>query len=123
MKRVVTKKWFLLVIIVVMAIVGVGVAHTVAQNEALAHQIASLQAETQNLTSKNSEFSEITKRFQSAAFLEREARTKFNLQKPGEQVIVFRADPNAASSTVVASDKEENNIDRWRDFFFPGGPS
>lgn len=119
MKRLVTKKWFLFLVFIMIVFVGVGVARTVAQNEALAHQIAVLQEETKNLTSKNSEFSEITKRFQSTSFLEREARTKFNLQKPGEKVIVFREDPNATSTATQATNKEENNIDRWRHFFFP----
>ncbi|MEK7764654.1 MAG: hypothetical protein AAB368_00315 [bacterium] len=61
------------------------------------------------------------KRFETSGFLEREARLKLNLQKPGETVVVVeRSAAAAASSTARAVPVRErySNVERWWLYFF-----
>jgi cell division protein FtsB len=122
MRRVLTSKIFLIVIVAAVVVVGMAVGRAMLQNRLLAREVAALQAEAAGLEEKNAEFFELLKRFQTDSFIEREARLKLNLQKPGEVVYVIgRSDGRAASATPASRPRAASNLDRWREYFFPSG--
>ncbi len=112
-------KIFLVGVVVAIVLVGMGVGRVVLRNRALAQEVAVLQAESEKLSSRNTEFMELMKRFETQAFLEHEARVKLNLQKPGERVVAFRSGGPASSTTPLAEEKKKTNIDLWWEYFFP----
>jgi cell division protein FtsB len=48
-----------------------------------------LEAELASLQQKKSQLEEGLSRFQSEAYLEREAKSRLNLKKPGEQIVII----------------------------------
>ncbi len=118
--RLFSSKLFLAAAVAATVAVGMGVGRVIVQNRELAREIASLQAESAGLEAKNAEFVELVKRFQTDAFLEREARVKLNLQKSGEVAYAVRAGEAVVSSGPVetATDGEGANARRWWRYFF-----
>jgi cell division protein FtsB len=112
-------KIFLVGVVVAIVLVGMGVGRVVLRNRALAQEVAALEAESQRLAARNTEFTELMKRFETQAFLEHEARVKLNLQKPGERVIAFRSGGSTSSTEPIAEKKNTTNVDLWWNYFFP----
>lgn len=106
------------VAVAAIVLVGMGLGRVILQNRALAGEVAELQAESASLSAKNAEFLELAKRFESDSFVEREARLKFNLQKPGEQTIAVKRVGESATSSAAAAVREEDNLSRWWRYFF-----
>lgn len=100
-------------------VVGSGLIQLVLRRRAVDDDIARLEAEARQLEGKNSDMLTLIQRFQTSGFLEREARLKLNMQKPGETVVVIeRTVPAAASTTVRAVAVRDANWKRWWWYFF-----
>ena len=64
---------------------------------------------------------------QSDDFIETEARTKLNLRKPGENVVIVSSDEDIQKFTDKSGgigikdllDESESNMQRWWELFFP----
>lgn len=122
MIRFLQSKIFLIGVVMAIVLVGMGVGRVVLRDRALAEEVATLQAEAEKLSSRNAEFTELMKRFETKAFLEHEARVKLNLQKPGERVVAFRSGHNVTSTTETTGDVQKTNVDLWWEYFFPPAP-
>jgi cell division protein FtsB len=95
----------------------------------LKKEIGSLQGEINNLEGKNKELADLIKYFESIDFVEKEARTKLNLRKPGEKIIII-PDSNSPTSSQIQSQKTLNgltdqmevyglsNRQKWWNYFF-----
>jgi len=121
MIRFMRSKLFLALVVIAILAVGAGVGRLILQNRAMAQEVAALEAESESQGARNAEFLELVKRFQTDSFLEREARLKLNLQKPGEKAIGVRRVESAATSTASSEDGDRggpDNLARWRDYFF-----
>ncbi|TAL20526.1 hypothetical protein EPN90_00735 [Patescibacteria group bacterium] len=116
-------KIFLVTLLAAVIFVGMGVGRMIVQNRALAREVAALAAEAETLESKNDELVELAKRVQTDSFIERDARLKLGLKKPGEDVLVVRRQGEASSTVQVAREEENNSARWWRYFFAPKSSS
>lgn len=100
--------------------VGSGLIGLSVRNRSIDADIARLQGQAQTLETRNVELVELLKRFETSGFLEREARLKLNLQKPGETVVVVERGSAAATSTapIVPERTRIGNAERWWRYFF-----
>ncbi|TAK05608.1 hypothetical protein EPO33_00465 [Patescibacteria group bacterium] len=101
-------------------VVGSGLISLSLRNRSIDADLARLDAEARSLETRNVELVELLKRFETSGFLEREARLKLNLQKPGETVVVVERAAATASSTAraVPVRAHHSNAERWWLFFF-----
>jgi len=76
------------------------------RGQEIERQISALQAEAQALAVRNVEISELRTAFQSESFIEREARLKLGLKKPGEELAVVQA---KSAALVFGESTGENN--------------
>ena len=91
----------------------------------LKEDISNLQAEINELESGNQELSSLINYFKSLDFVGNEARTKLNLRKPGEKIIIV---PEEAEGLTEETDDYSNilktevdslsNPQRWWNYFF-----
>ncbi len=92
-------------------------------------EIRQMQAEIERLEGRKLTLAELIQRLDSPDAMDKEARTRLGLRKPGERVIILRGveDPATwqedaseafASESDVPSD-ERANPRRWLDYFFP----
>ena len=89
---------------------------------AIESEIAELRSQISEAEQTSADLFNVIDYFRSASFQERELRSKLNLQKPGEHVVVLPADvsdvPNVSGGQVVASIAEEQSWLQWWDYFF-----
>lgn len=64
------------------------------RNFEIQRDIALLQTQAEELAATNLQISQLNTAFQTESFIEREARLKLNMKKPGEQVVVIRSPEN-----------------------------
>jgi cell division protein FtsB len=116
--------------IILVGLVAWGFLGEYQRSRALQQEIAALDARATELRQENLELTDLREKLAGSNAMEREARLKLNLQKPGEEVVVIRGEPAVATRSVVASpdgtdaaSAEEaptslGNARRWWDFFF-----
>lgn len=100
--------------------VGSGLISLSLRHRSIDADVARLDAEARSLETRNVELVELLKRFETSGFLEREARLKLNLQKPGETVVVVERTATAATATArtVPHRVRRSNAERWWLYFF-----
>lgn len=90
-------------------------------------EIRQMQVEIERLEGRKLTLSELIQRLDSPDAVDKEARTRLGLSKPGERVIILRGMDDPASwqdDTTLAETKEtpvdtRDNPKRWFDYFFP----
>lgn len=86
-----------------------------------------MQSEIERLEGKKLTLAELIQRLDSSDAVDKEARTRLGLRKPGERVIILRGMDDPASwqdDTALAMQTEtpedtRTNARRWLDYFFP----
>lgn len=114
--------------VAVFAVVGWGLTGEFLRNRDMQKEIDRLDSQAKQMERQNLRLEDLGRRFSSDAMLEREARTKLNLQKPGEQAVVVRdagaisADGGASSgvddSASGRSGDVLGNASKWWHYFF-----
>ncbi|MEK9152772.1 MAG: septum formation initiator family protein [Patescibacteria group bacterium] len=105
------------------AFVGWGVSGEYARGRSLEVEISRLQRAADDLQAKNTEIGALSERFLRPDMIEREARLKLGLQRPGESVIIVKESPTASVasfSTGVASapaGERVSNMRKWWAYF------
>ncbi|NBS41615.1 septum formation initiator family protein, partial [bacterium] len=61
------------------------------RNREIRDQIAALQSQAQALETRNLEIADLNTAFRTQSFIEREARLKLGLKKPGENVVIIQS--------------------------------
>jgi len=102
------------------------------QKRSIDKEIKELEQQVVDLEGKNSSLKQVLDYMQSEQFVEKEARTKLNYKKPGEEVAVIE---NRDGTTAVVSSTESifdlpaepqpagsprllGNFSKWLDYFF-----
>lgn len=97
-------------------------------------QIEDLRAQIASAEKSNQQISEMINYLGSQSFLEKEAREKLNMKKPGEEVVIIEPQKEQATSTqevlpgkneteknnnlTQEPPKSESNLAKWWKFFF-----
>ncbi|KAA0206485.1 septum formation initiator family protein [Candidatus Uhrbacteria bacterium] len=91
-------------------------------------EIRQMQAEIERLEGRKLTLAELIQRLDSPDAMDKEARTRLGLRKPGERVIILRGaedpatwqdDGEAASEEAAETADDRTNPERWLDYFFP----
>lgn len=101
----------------------------------VSRQVDDLQQQIGRLERDNSEISNLIDSWQASDNLERQARLKFGLQKPGEELVLIRRSNEVSAggqstpasegqnqvvgNAIVAAPDETPNIIKWWRYFFP----
>lgn len=91
------------------------------RNSEMQVEIDRLSARAAEMDAKNRELAETSRTVSSQAMLEREARLKMNLQKPGEQVVVVNGSGGATqvvTTTDAPAQAKTSNPAKWWRYFF-----
>ncbi len=92
---------------VVLVFLFVSFGREFVRNRQIQGDIADLQAQADALAIRNLEISELHTALQTESYIEREARLKLGMKKPGEQVVVVQRPPAGESGTGEGSPPEE----------------
>ncbi len=90
------------------------------RNFGINQEIKDLEKKIKQLKASNEELIGLEEYFQSEEFLEKQARLKLNLTKPGEKVIIIKQIEEdlkeLGQKETIA--KEISNIQKWWEYFF-----
>ena len=108
--------WLSLIVIVIVIYSGV---KTYLNNRVVNSEIAKLKKEVTKFETENQDLKNSQDHSKSENFMEKEARTKLNLQKPGEKVVfIDRQSQIASKSEEVESSGYWANLKKWWQIFF-----
>lgn len=114
-------KLLLVLLVASVILLGVKVAGEWRKHSKINDEIARMRSEADRLESRNLEILELSKELTNEEFLEREARLKLGLQRPGETVLVLGRESGAEEVKTDFRDPEASrtrNAKRWWYYFF-----
>ena len=112
-------KFFLAVVLGLVVFVGFSVVKERREQQTNKDRVDALRQEVADLSGKNTELAQMIKYFQSEEYVEREAREKLNLQKPGEKVVIVPEENGLRGAVMGDGDEmEKHNWEKWIDYFF-----
>lgn len=127
-------KAFLAVNVAVFALVGWNFVGEYMRGRELRLEIAAMERRAAELETKNFQIAELGKKLAQGEMIEREARIKLNLQKPGEEVVIVRgADKTSVGTaartkivtglavsegTINRTSPPRSNPEKWMSYFF-----
>jgi len=123
-KKLLGSKVFLFFITLALIGLAINLGRESYRKYQLTKEINQLKSEIGRLEGKNQQLADLMEYFQEGSYLEKEARLKLNLKKPGEKVVVI-SQPAAAEvdKRIVAEaegevSNETTNFWKWWEHFF-----
>lgn len=113
-------RWVVLVGVVLLLGIGVALTRDVARKTRIRHEVTTLEQDINKLERRNEELAGLIDYFQSDEFEEREARSKLNVQLPGERVFEVEV-PQQTTQQVpeqIAQVLPDSNLQRWWLYLF-----
>lgn len=104
----------LLIVLLVLSVVKV-VREAIVRYE-INKEIASLENQLDELDNKSNKLGDMINYLKTDQYIEKEARTKLNLVKPGEKQINFTSSTDSLAR--VDLDKGSSNYIKWFNYFF-----
>lgn len=107
------------------ALIGWGFSGELMRNRDMQDEIDRLAARAGELETENSDLEALGQRMREGALLEKQAREKLNLRRPGEEVVVVKDAPpsaalpaDAAPARQTGTSEPSSNLSRWWQYFF-----
>ncbi|MFH0907078.1 MAG: septum formation initiator family protein [bacterium] len=128
-KKLLGSKTFLFFIVLILIVLSVNLGRESYRKYQLTKEIDNFRTEIERLEGRKQQLASLMEYFKDDSYLEREARLKFNLKKPGEKVVVLseKLDSNIQENTevvipptdrFVSNDAETTNYWEWWKYFF-----
>jgi cell division protein FtsB len=132
-KRLFGSKVFLFLISLILITLAVNVGRESYRKYQLTQEINRLKLEIERIEGKNEQLANLMEYFKEESYLEKEARLKLNLKKPGEKVVILSkesaSDIDAEVSEggdVLSENDMVNNLNnpetanywKWWEYFF-----
>ncbi len=133
LRRLFQWRLFFVVNVLLILFLGVTFGRDILKTHEIQKEINDLQTQAGSLQAKNLSISELQTAIQTESYIEREARLKLGMKKPGEQVVVFTSTPepeptesdsleNPSDPLNLVIDQEEpvkvKNPTKWWYYFF-----
>ncbi len=135
MKRLLGSKVFLFAAVLILIFIIINLGRESYRKHQLTKEINNLKSEIERLDGRNQQLMNLMDYFKEESFLEKEARLKLNLKKPGEKVVIlsdyFDSENNLDASinnshnleaeeniSQKAVDRQTANYWKWWEYFF-----
>lgn len=99
-QRLIRSRFLIVVNLLVIIFLGISFGREVVRSRSIASEISALQAQADELTMSNQEMLNLQTAMQTESFIEREARLKLGLKKPGETVVVIQQEGSEDLSQI-----------------------
>jgi len=91
-QRLIRWRFLFIVNLLIIVFLAISLSREVIRTRAISAEIADLQAQADELAAQNIDLSQLKTAMQTESYIEREARLKLGLKKPGETVVVIQDD-------------------------------
>ena len=118
-----TSKVILLLGVVILVLFSISLTREIVRKIEINQEINALAGEVEMLEAKNAELADLIQYLNSTSWQEKEARSKLNLQKPGEGVIAILGGGQETVTVdkdgqVVQEQENLSNPFKWFKYFF-----
>jgi len=123
-KKILGSKVFLFLIALALITVAVNLGRESYRKYQLTQEINKLKTEIDKLEGKNEQLADLMEYFKQEPYLEKEARLKLNLKKPGEKVVFLsdqaglEKDNQSGQENMKVKPEEITNYWKWWEYFF-----
>ena len=119
-KKLLYSKSFIFFLLIILILVAVALGREGYRSFKINQGIKDLENKIKELKAGNEELIGLQEYFQSEEFLEKQARLKLNLTKPGEKVIIIKQIEEDIEEIEQQQGiaKELFNIQKWWEYFF-----
>ncbi len=125
-KKILGSKVALFFVVLALIALTINLGRESYRKHQLNNEINKLQAEIDKSEKRNKQLADLMEYFKEESHLEKEARLKLNLKKPGERVVILRdSQINGTSSNDLDNNQEDdsskekkNNWWQWWEYFF-----
>lgn len=121
LSKIFSSKLFFLVGIIILIFISISLGKEVLRRQAVNADIGKLQSEVDALAARNAELADLITYLNSENWQEREARTKLNLQKPGETIVITSENINTSSqieqTATAHAAPQLPNPQKWLNYF------
>ena len=102
-------RWRFLIVLnfFVIIFLGISFGREIIRNRSIGSEIAQLQEQADSLATKNIEMMELKTAIQTESYIEREARLKLGMKKPGETVYIIQEQTEDQSQAKTAEDPHD----------------
>jgi len=120
MAKLLYSKPFLVFLVIILILVVIVLGQESYHYFRTSQQIKGLKNKIEELKTSNEELAGLEEYFKSEEFLEKEARLKLNLTKPGEKLIIIKQIEEDLEEFEQEQGlaKEISNIQKWWQYFF-----
>ncbi len=120
-KKLLGSKVFLFFIVLALIGLAISVGRESYRKYQLTKEINRLKSETERIEGRNQQLTNLLEYFKEESYLEKEARLKLNLKKPGEKVVILSQSDSPEDLPLEIQPeikKEEVNWWKWWEYFF-----
>lgn len=119
-KKIIGSKLFLFAAVFALIGLALSVGRESYRKHQLTKEINKLESSIERLEGRNRQLSNLMDYFSEESFLEKEARIKLNLQKPGEKVVIFSDKKKAKEEVRLDNEEAEETANYWKwwEYFF-----
>ncbi len=126
-KRIISSKLFLFLMSLALIVLGVNLIQETYKKYHLSKEIEQLRAEAERLETGNDQLAELMEYLKQEAYLEKEARIKLNLKRPGEKVVIVPEgaplpeelkEEGPPEPALVFQTEPKANYWKWWEYFF-----
>ena len=109
-KRLLSFRYLLVINVVIIVLLSLSLGREVVRNYEIQSEINSLEAQAEGLAAENIEISDLYTAIQTESYIEREARLKLGMKKPGESVVVVQDDHEGVLMEETTTQTLENSM-------------
>ncbi len=120
LRNLLTQRWMGVLLGIVVFVIGWSTVRVVMERLQLQHEIGDLQTNVQAQETQLKEYQTLLDKIKDFTYIEREARLKLALKKPGENVFVVPDALLADATPHTNGVRELTNPERWWKYFFGG---
>ena len=123
-KKLLSSKVFLFFITLALIGLTISLGQESYRKYQLTKEINKLELEIERLEKKDQQMANLLEYFKEGSYLEKEARLKLNLKKPGEKVVVISQSAGAEFNERIVVETEDvvsnetTNFWEWWEYFF-----
>jgi len=110
-KKIISSRITLLGLFFILILITYAIVKNSGREKIVSDSTAKLSQKIQAIEKENGELAGLIKYFSSSEFVDKEAREKLNMIKPGEKVVVV---PQENNSEDWGNENEKNNLSNWR---------
>jgi len=96
-KKIFSSKIFLFLVTIILIVLAIGLIRETYHKYQLTKEINNLKSEMEQIEGNNQQLADLLGYLKQDSYLEKEARLKLNLKKPGEKVVILSESSNNES--------------------------